>query len=108
MKMIKLVFLWVLVMALTGCASLLVSKPRGSGQSNGSSISSDDARMTNQINAALIREPGISSLDVYVNTHQGVVTLKGYISSHKMKNRASDVAASVAGVKSVRNQLRLK
>jgi hyperosmotically inducible protein len=96
-----------MILLVSGCASLLVSRPSG-GQSAGGNMSSADARITNQINSALVREPGISSLDVYVSTHQGIVTLKGYVSSQRMKSRAGQIADSVAGVQSVRNQLRLR
>ena len=91
----------------SGCASLLVSTPSG-GQPSAGTVSTADARITNQVNAALVREPGISSLDVYVSTYQRIVTLRGHVSSQRMKNRATEIAHSVAGVQSVRNQLRLR
>ncbi len=94
-------------MFIGGCASLLVSRPSGSSGTSGTP-STSDARVTNQVNAALVREPGISSLDVYVSTYQGVVTLKGYVSSERMKSRAAELANSVAGVQAVRNQIRLR
>ena len=106
MKHLKLMLV-LLILAQAGCASLIVSRP-GGGQAAGSSISREDARITNQINSSLVREPGISSLDVQVSTHQGIVTLKGYVSGQKKKNRATDIAVSIPGVKSVRNQLRMK
>jgi osmotically-inducible protein OsmY len=96
-----------LMLLLGGCASLIVSSP-GGRQTAGSSISKEDARITNKINSSLVREPGISSLDVYVSSYQGIVTLRGYVASQKMKNRAADISVSVPGVKSVRNQLRIK
>ncbi len=95
------------LLLVNGCASMLVSRP-SSGHSAGAAVSSADARITNQINAALVREPGISSLDVYVSTRQRIVTLRGHVGSQRMKNRAGEIASSVAGVQSVRNQLRLK
>jgi osmotically-inducible protein OsmY len=95
------------MLLVSGCASLLVSRPSG-GQSAGSSMSTADARITNQINSALVREPGISSLDVYVSTYQGIVTLGGHVSSQRVKNRAGEIAGAVYGVQSVRNQLRLR
>ena len=98
------------VLALSGCASLLIGNSGNShsNSSRGSSSSSSDARITNTVNSALVRERGISSLDVYVSTYNGVVTLKGYVASTALKNRAGQVAASSSGVKSVRNQLRIK
>lgn len=104
-KIMCLLVLYLFAMA--GCASLVVGRPAG-GQKTGSSISKEDARITNRVNSSLVREPGISSLDVYVSTHQGVVTLRGYVSSQQMVHRAADISASVSGVKSVRNQLRVK
>jgi len=102
-------FIWILLVSVTisGCASLLVANP-SARQSGGSSTSSSDARITNAVNAALVRERGISSLDVYVSTYNGIATLKGYVASQSIKSRAGQVAASPSGVKSVRNQLRIK
>jgi len=107
MKQFFFITLLVVSMAFSGCASLLVANPSGR-QTGGSGASSSDARITNAVNAALVRERGISSLDVYVSTYNGIVTLKGYVASQSIKNRAGQVAASSSGVKSVRNQLRIK
>jgi osmotically-inducible protein OsmY len=107
MKNFFLISILLVMIAMSGCASLLVANPSGR-QTGGSSVSSSDARITNAVNAALVRERSISSLDVYVSTYNGIVTLKGYVASQAIKNRAGQVAASSSGVKSVRNQLRIK
>ena len=110
MKHIVLLSILSWVLALSGCASLLIgnSGNNRSNSSSGSAPSSSDASITNAVNSVLVRERGISSLDVYVSTYHGVVTLRGYVASTALKNRAGELAASSSGVKSVRNQLRIK
>lgn len=108
MKQAMKMFVVLSVLWLTACASLLVANPGTRQSGNSHSSSSSDARITNAVNAALVREREISSLDVYVSTYNGVVTLKGYVSSSAIKNKAGQVTASCSGVRSVRNQLRIR
>lgn len=108
MNQLMKVVLVLSIVWITGCASLLIANPGSRQAGSGSSSSSSDARITNAVNAALVRERGISSLDVYVSTYNGVVTLKGYVDSSAIKERAHQVTAACNGVKSVRNQLRIR
>ena len=97
----------ILFVSITGCASLVISKP--SGQSSGSQkISDADARITNQVNSAFVRDRIVPAFDIKVVTSSGAVILTGYVTSEKIKQRAHELAASVSGVRAVRNYLRLK
>ena len=68
----------------------------------------DDATITAGVKAAIVREPTLSIFDIDVETVQGVVQLSGFVSSADSVAAAASVARTVKGVKSVRNDLRLK
>ncbi len=68
----------------------------------------DDATITAGVKAAIVREPTLSIFDIGVETVQGVVQLSGFVSSADSVAAAASVARTVKGVKSVRNDLRLK
>jgi len=68
----------------------------------------DDATITAGVKAAIVREPTLSVFDIDVETVQGVVQLSGFVSSADSVAAAASVARTVKGVKSVRNDLRLK
>lgn len=68
----------------------------------------DDATVTAGVKAAIVREPSLSIFDIDVETVQGIVRLSGFVSSADSVAAAASVARTVKGVKSVRNELRLK
>ncbi len=68
----------------------------------------DDATITAGVKAAIVREPTLSIFDIDVETVQGVVRLSGFVSSADSVAAAASVARTVKGVKSVKNDLRLK
>jgi hyperosmotically inducible protein len=51
----------------------------------------------------LLRERGIKSTDVKVESNQGRVLLSGFVDSEDQKKRAVNVASGVEGVKEVRD-----
>jgi len=107
-KIAGLITLFVMIVSVTGCASLVISKP-SSGQSNGSQqISDTDARITNQVNSAFVGDGSVPAFDIKVISRNGTVTLTGYVGSEKIKQRANELALSVDGVRTVRNYIRLK
>lgn len=67
-----------------------------------------DAALTTKVKAALIREKDLSALDINVETEDGVVQLSGFVERQDQIDRAEKAAESVEGVKSVKNDLRLK
>jgi hyperosmotically inducible protein len=84
----------------TGCAST-------AGQNRvGQYI--DDSAITAGVKAAVLNEPSLKVAEINVETHQGVVQLSGFVSSADNVATASSVARTVKGVKSVKNDLRLK
>jgi osmotically-inducible protein OsmY len=68
----------------------------------------DDSAITAGVKAAVINDPSLKVAEINVETHQGVVQLSGFVSSADNVATASSVARTVKGVKSVKNDLRLK
>jgi hyperosmotically inducible protein len=64
-----------------------------------------DAAITASIKTDLLKDPYLSAAKVEVETAQGVVTLRGSAASDASRERAGRMAAAVAGVKQVNNQL---
>lgn len=65
----------------------------------------DDSAITTKVKAALLAEKDVKSLDIEVKTFNGVVQLSGFVISEWQIAKAGQIASSVSGVKSVRNDL---
>ena len=83
-----------------GCAS--TAKHEGTGEYV------DDTVITTKVKAAILKEPTLKSAEINVETFKGIVQLSGFVSSQVAQNTAVDVTRDVAGVKSVKNDMRLK
>jgi len=68
----------------------------------------DDTVITTKVKAAILNEPTLKSAEINVETFKGVVQLSGFVSSAAAESKAVAVARGVAGVKSVKNDMRLK
>jgi hypothetical protein len=71
-------------------------------------VAVDDAAITTKVKTAVLAEPGLKSLQIDVDTKNGVVTLSGMVDNASMKERASQVAQNISGVKSVVDNLAVK
>jgi osmotically-inducible protein OsmY len=89
-----------LLTAALGCAS--TAKQEGTGEYV------DDTVITTKVKAAIFNEPTLKSAEINVETFKGVVQLSGFVSSKVAENKAVEVARTVAGVKSVKDDMRLK
>jgi osmotically-inducible protein OsmY len=98
-KLATLVGIAFVAMAL-GCAS--TAKQEGSGEYV------DDTVITTKVKAAIFNEPTLKSAEINVETFKGVVQLSGFVSSPAAENTALNVTRKVEGVKSVKNDMRLK
>jgi osmotically-inducible protein OsmY len=98
-KLASLVGILFVAMAL-GCAS--TAKQEGTGEYV------DDTVITSKVKAAIFNEPTLKSAEINVETFKGVVQLSGFVSSAANENTAMVVARNVPGVKSVKNDMRLK
>lgn len=68
----------------------------------------DDAAITTAVKSKILMEKGLSSLDISVDTIDGVVTLTGDVESKALADKAGSVASQVKGVKRVDNKLLVK
>lgn len=68
----------------------------------------DDAAITVKVKSAVIAEPGLKSLQIDVDTKDGVVTLSGTVDNPALKERAAQIAQHVSGVRSVVDNLAVK
>jgi hyperosmotically inducible protein len=68
----------------------------------------DDAVITTKVKAAILDQPPLKSLEIHVDTFKGTVHLYGFVSSQFNIDKAVEIARSVNGVRSVKNDLRLK
>jgi hyperosmotically inducible protein len=68
----------------------------------------DDSTLTAKVKAALLAEPGLRSLQISVDTKNAAVTLSGSVDTVASRDRAKEVASSVAGVATVVDQLTVK
>jgi hypothetical protein len=67
----------------------------------------DDASLVTNVGKALKADPLTSELDIKVGVKAGAVTLTGKVAGMRWKSQASVVAASVKGVKSVKNDIEI-
>ena len=93
-------FLMLVFAFFVGCAS--TPKQEGTGEYV------DDTVITTKVKAAVLNEPSLKSAEINVETFKGVVQLSGFVSSQANVSKAIEVARSVPGVKSVKNDMRLK
>jgi len=99
-KYLSALFLAVALVSVVGCAS--TSKKEGTGEYI------DDSVITTKVKAAIFQEPTLKSAEINVETYKGVVQLSGFVSSAAAGNKAVEVARSVKGVTSVKNDMRVK
>ena len=65
----------------------------------------DDSNITNSIRAKFIEDPVVHFGDVGVTTLNGNVRLTGRVNSERERQRASQIARGVKGVRSVNNDI---
>lgn len=68
----------------------------------------DDTVVTTKVKGQLLKDDSLKSTEINVETFKGKVQLSGFVNSPQMANRAVEVARSVAGVKSVVNNMQIK
>lgn len=85
---------------LVGCAS--TDDQAGTGEYI------DDTVITTKVKAAVFNDPELKSMEINVETFKGVVQMSGFVNSQADINRAVRLAREVKGVKSVKNDMKLK
>ena len=84
----------------TGCASTATQE--GTGESF------DDSVVTTKVKAAILNDPALKVLQINVETFKGVVQLSGFVDSKAMMAHAVEVTRGVAGVRSVKDDMRVR
>ena len=100
LRRISTVLVAIMLTAALGCAS--TSKQ----ESTGSYF--DDTVITTKVKAAIFNEPSLKSAEINVETFKNVVQLSGFVSTQANIVKAVEVSRGVNGVKSVKNDMRLK
>lgn len=67
----------------------------------------DDATITTKVKAKFVDDPVVKAMNIKVNVYQGVVQLSGFANSTAEADKAAMIARDTAGVKSVKNDIRL-
>lgn len=99
-KSLSAVFVAMTLVAIGGCAS--TSQKEGTGEYV------DDTAITTKVKTAIFSEPTLKVAEINVETFKGVVQLSGFVKTQAEIVKASDVARGVGGVKSVKNDIRIK
>lgn len=89
-----------MVMLLVACAGTTTR------ESTGEYI--DDTTITMKVKTALLNDSQVKAREVSVETFKGIVQLSGFVSNSQERAKAEDIARGVTGVKSVKNDIRLK
>jgi osmotically-inducible protein OsmY len=90
-------------LGVAGCASQQDQEKRTAGQFT------DDAAVTAKVKSAIASDVGArAAAAIDVDTYRGVVQLSGFVDNKDVAERASKAASKVSGVKSLKNDLRVK
>ena len=92
--------LLMLIATLVACAS--TSKQEGTGEYV------DDSVITTKVKSLLANDDFLKSFQITVETYKGTVQLSGFVDSQQAIDKAGEIARSVKGVKSVKNNLNVK
>jgi osmotically-inducible protein OsmY len=94
------IVLLVFIAALAACASS--SKHESTGEYV------DDSVITTKVKSLLANDDFLKSFQISVETYKGVVQLSGFVNSQQAVDKAVQIARSVKGVTSVKNDLIVK
>ena len=97
---IRCFVLLILIAAFVACASTLKQ------ESTGEYI--DDSVITTKVKSLLAADDFLKSFQISVETFKGNVQLSGFVGSQQAVDKAGEIARSVKGVKSVKNDLIVK
>ena len=68
----------------------------------------DDSVITTKVKSLIAADDFLKSFQISVETYKGTVQLSGFVDSKDTARKAGEVARSVKGVRSVRNNLIVK
>lgn len=99
-KILSTLFIAFSSVAVVACAP--TSKREGTGEYI------DDSVITTKVKAAILNEATLKVSEINVETFKGVVQLSGFVSTQAAADKAVEVTRGVNGVKSVKNDMRIK
>ena len=97
---IRYFVLLMLIATFVACAS--TSKQESTGEYI------DDSVITTKVKSLLAGDDFLKSFQISVKTYKGTVQLSGFVGSQQAVDTAGQIARSVKGVKSVKNDLIVK
>ena len=107
MKTVSVLKTWAIALSvLVGLVGLAACAGDATHRSTGRYV--DDKTLSAKVNAALLADKDVKSSQIDVTTYNGVVELSGFVESPAQAQRAVIVAEKVDGVKSVKNDIRLR
>jgi osmotically-inducible protein OsmY len=83
-----------------GCASTRTS------ESSGEYV--DDSSITTKVKSAILMDSSLKVLQINVETFKGEVQLSGFVDTRQSASKAAEIARSIKGVSSVKNNLIVK
>ncbi len=99
-RVVRCLVILMLVVGLAACAS--TSKQSGAGEYV------DDTVITTKVKSLLAADDFLGSFEISVETYKGTVQLSGFVDTQEAVNKAGEIARSVQGVHSVKNNLIVK
>ena len=97
---IRYLVLLAVIASLVACASTRTQ------ESTGQYV--DDSVITTKIKSLLAEDDFLKSFQIGVETRKGIVQLSGFVNSKQAVDKAGQIARSVKGVTSVKNDLIVK
>jgi hyperosmotically inducible protein len=102
----------ILILTMSGCTAALVGGGAAGGYAAGTDERTldrmmDDSTITSHIKNEMIKDETVKARKIDVDTVRGHVTLTGVVETKAESRRAMEIARSVNGVKSVKNNLQI-
>jgi osmotically-inducible protein OsmY len=98
--LIHCLVLFMMIATFTACAGTRTQ------ESSGEYV--DDSVITTKVKSLLAADDFLKSFEIGVESFKGTVQLSGFVNSQKAINKAAEIARSVQGVKSVKNNIIIK
>jgi osmotically-inducible protein OsmY len=99
-KCVGYIVLFIVLFIFAGCAS--TSKQASTGEYV------DDSVITTKVKSRLAGDDFLKSFKISVETYKGAVQLSGFVNTQEAVENAGQIARSVKGVESVKNDLIVK
>jgi hyperosmotically inducible periplasmic protein len=95
-------------MLLLAAVSVLAVSCAGNDTRSSTGEYIDDSVVTAKVKTALLNSPEVSGLSIDVETFRGEVQLSGFVDTADERAEAGKLAKAVPGVRSVKNDIRVK